>query len=503
MINTQTNCDKILKSFTIKINQWSLIMRLNKILKISLTLGLCVVFSFGKGEEINVNFKNLEIVDLIKIVSKILDKNILIDQDISGKIDFVSNKPVNKDDILNILMLTLEQKGFTIIDNNGILRLVKINDASKYNLPVVSQTIDIYGSLIGKTVEVVNLKNADVKAIVTIINGIITNKQYKNSNDKPYVSSDEESNSIILMGQKDELKYYKELIQQLDSDRQQVYVQARIIEVSEKGIKNVGLKYGLDGFQSGSNGLATFSSTLNGGTSSIGSISQMGGLDFKTMTSGLALGVTVNLLNQNGAADIVSEPSLLCINNKQSSIYVGETRSIKTGTTTTTGGNISDNYTREDIGLTLKVKPRISNGDKVSLEITTKMEDIGQTLTNGQPDTSKKDIVTTAIVNNGESIILGGYIKEKNEKIVEKIPLLGDIPFIGALFRNSSEIKDKINLVVIITPYIVPKTKDLTYIQNQLTELKILEEKFTKETILRLEKIKIKADKQLIDLEDV
>ena len=134
-------------------------------------------------------------------------------------------------------MLTLEQKGFTIIDNNGILRLVKINDASKYNLPVVSQTIGIYGSLIGKTVEVVNLKNADVKAIVTIINGIITNKQYKNSNDKPYVSSDEESNSIILMGQKDELKYYKELIQQLDSDRQQVYVQARIIEVSEKGIK--------------------------------------------------------------------------------------------------------------------------------------------------------------------------------------------------------------------------------------------------------------------------
>lgn len=618
-------------------------MRLNRVSKIGLSLLACTVLAFGKGEEININFKNLEIVDLIKIASKILDKNILLEQDIAGRVDFVSNKPVDKEDVLNILMYTLEPKGFTIVDNNGILRVVRINDASKYNVPVVNKTVETFqiitevftvsnvnvdvvsskirhlistsaklvtdkdsntimitdfvsniktikaviellsidakkyieevklknlqasdiqpelvlmaktiyneqvetekvaillnkdtnslmfvgkeanvkylvdyiknldsnGSLVAKTVEVVTLKNAEAKAVVTMISGIIANKQYKNPNDKPYASSDEESNSVILMGQKDELEYYKELVQKLDTDRQQVYVQARIIEVSEKGIKNVGLKYGIDGFQSGSAGLATFSSTLNNGVSSLSKVGQMGNLDLKTMTSGLALGVTVNLLNQNGAADIVSEPSLLCINNKQSSIYVGETRSIKTGTTTTSGGNTTDNYVREDIGLTLKVKPRISNGDKVTLEITTKMEDIGQTLTNGQPDTSKKDITTMAIVNNGESIILGGYIKEKNEKTVEKIPLLGDIPLIGALFRNSYEIKDKINLVVIITPYIVPKTKDLTYVRNQLAELKVLEDKFTKDAILRLEKKKLKADKeeieidkQLLDLED-
>ncbi len=622
-------------------------MRLNKIINIGLCMGLCATLASGKGEEININFKNLEIVDLIKIASKILDKNILLEQDIAGRVDFVSNKPVDKEDVLNILMYTLEPKGFTIVDNNGILRVVRINDASKYNVPVVNKTMETFqiitevftvsnvnvdvvsskirhlistsaklvtdkdsntimitdfvsniktikaviellsidakkyieevklknlqasdiqpelvlmaktiyneqvetekvaillnkdtnslmfvgketnvkylvdyiknldsnGSLVAKTVEVVTLKNAEAKAVVTMISGIIANKQYKNPNDKPYASSDEESNSVILMGQKDELEYYKELVQKLDTDRQQVYVQARIIEVSEKGIKNVGLKYGIDGFQSGSGGLAAFSSALNGGkaptiplTAGNGAV---GGLTLSSMKSGLALGVTVNLLNQNGAADIVSEPSLLCINNKQSSIYVGETRSIKTGTTTTSGGNTTDNYVREDIGLTLKVKPRISNGDKVTLEITTKMEDIGQTLTNGQPDTSKKDITTMAIVNNGESIILGGYIKEKNEKTVEKIPLLGDIPLIGALFRNSYEIKDKINLVVIITPYIVPKTKDLTYVRNQLAELKVLEDKFTKDAILRLEKKKLKADKeeieidkQLLDLED-
>jgi general secretion pathway protein D len=369
------------------------------------------------------------------------------------------------------------------------------------------KTVDTNGSLVAKTVEVVTLKNAEAKAVVTMISGIIANKQYKNPNDKPYASSDEESNSVILMGQKDELEYYKELVGKLDTDRQQVYVQAKIIEVSENKTRNVGIQYGIDGFTTGSGGLATFSSALNGGKAPTIPLngSSVGGLTLSSMKSGLALGVTVNLLNQNGAADIVSEPSLLCINNKQSSIYVGKTITIKTGTTTTTGGTIEDKTAREDIGLTLKVKPRISNGDKVALEINTKMEDVDEStgLVNSNPNTTKKDITTTAIVNNGESIILGGYIREKKEKKEHKIPLLGDIPYLGALFRNNYETSDKINLVVIITPYIVPKTKDLTYVRNQLAELKVLEDKYTKEAILRLEKMKLKADKESIEIDEV
>jgi general secretion pathway protein D len=375
------------------------------------------------------------------------------------------------------------------------------------------KNVDSNGSLVAKTVEVLNLKNAEAKAVVTMISGIIANKQYKNPNDKPYASSDEESNSVILMGQKDELEYYKNLIEKLDVDRQQVYVQARIIEVSESKMNNVGIQYGIQGFGAGSGGLATFSSALNSQVNPSVSLASLSpyGYNLATMKSGLSLGATINLLNQNGAADIVSEPSILCINNKQSSIYVGETRSIKTGTTTTTGSVTNDTFSRADIGLTLKVKPRISNGKKVTLDIETILEDIkNESGGNGQPDTTKKEIKTLAIVNDGESVILGGLIKNKVQKKEDKIPLLGDIPFLGALFRNSYSLEDKINLVVILTPYIVPQSKDLTYVRNQLAELKILEEKFTKDAILRLEKMKIKADKenietdkQLLDLEDI
>jgi general secretion pathway protein D len=191
----------------------------------------------------------------------------------------------------------------------------------------------------------------------------------------------------------------------------------------------------------------------------------------------------------------VSEPSILCINNKESSIYVGETRSIKTGSTTTSGGTTQDTYKREDIGLTLKVKPRISNGNKVLLELQTILEDVAQSTTNSQPDTSKKQIVTTAIVNNGENIILGGYIKNKKEKTTDKVPFWGDIPILGSLFRSNKEINDKINLVIIVTPYIVPKSKDLTFVREQLAKLKILEEKYTQDEIVRLKQLQLKLKK--------
>ena len=365
--------------------------------KIILSLAVTAALAYGRGEEININFKNLEINDLIKIASKIIDKNILMGQDVSGRVDFISNKPVDKEDVLNILIYTLEPKGFTIVENDGILRVVRLADASKYNIPVVSETIESYqmitevfvvenanvdvvsskirhlistnaklvtdkdanaivitdfvpniktiksvikllsidakkhieevklinlkaadiqpeivamakaiyneqietekvaillnkdtnslmfvgkkenveyltsylkgvdanGSLVAKIVEVVNLKNAEAKAVIAMINGIIANKQYKNPNDKPYASSDEESNSVILMGQKDELEYFKELITKLDVDRQEVYVQARIIEVSETKASNIGLKYGLTGSVANANGLTSISASLS------------------------------------------------------------------------------------------------------------------------------------------------------------------------------------------------------------------------------------------------
>lgn len=441
---------------------------------LSVLISLAFSISLFAKEEIVINFKDLEIKDFINITSKILNKNILVSTNILGKVKFVSNKKIYKEDVLDILTHVLESKGFTLVKNENFLQIVPSE------------------SLLKRTVEVIHLKNADSQNVIKIIDGIINKKIYTNKNDAPSASAADESNAIILMGPQEELHYLKKLITQLDLDRQQVYVKSRIIEVSESKTRNVGIKYGLSGSVANSNGLTSISAALSKDYA-LQSIPLINNVGTVINSDVLAMGVTINLLNQNGAANIVSEPSILCINNKESSIYVGETKSIITGTTSQTDGQSTSTYTREDIGLTLKVKPRISNANKVTLELSTVLEDASQ---DGSGDTSKKEVITTAIVNDGESVILGGYIKEKNEMREDKVPFFGDIPLIGSLFRNNLAARDKINLVIIVTPYIVPKSKDLTFIRNQLAQLKTLEDKYTKDVELRLEQTKNESKKE-------
>ena len=606
-----------------------------KLIKIVLLVLSLAIFANAKDEKININFKNLQIMDLVKITSKIIDKNILVTQNINGKVDFISNKAVDKKELIKILIYVLESKGYTLVDNDDMLRIVKLNEGAKSNVPVITskqkqsynqmvtevfkvynvnvdyivskirhlisknakivtnkdansivitdfmdniktikkivrimtigakksmevielkniqvldakknldaiaksifnpkietekvviiankennslvfignktntnylknyiKKVDSTDSLVKRVVEVYPLKNVEAKNVIKIIDGIIGKKKYIDINDKPLSSVDEESNSIVLMGPSTELEYVKLILKELDKEKAQVYVQARIIELNDKLVDEVGVKYGIFAGTAGSNGIGTLSSGLNGG-SPVLTTSNLD-LDIPNISNGLALGASISLLDQNEAADIVSEPSILALDNKESSIYVGDTISIKTGSTTTDGGNTNDNFQREDVGLTLKVKPRVSNDNKVTLEINTILEDVKTTSAGAgeNPDTTKKEVKTFAIVNNGESVIIGGLIEDKEEVANSDIPGLSKIPLLGGLFQHDSSNIRKRSLVIIVTPYIVPKSKDLTYVRNQLAELKLLEEKFLKESLIRLKEKQIKKRKKEID----
>jgi len=601
-----------------------------KVFRILLIIVLLNVLILGDSEYININFKNLQIKDLIKITAEVINKNILITKPIKGKVDFISNKRIRKDELINVLIYVLQAKGFTLVENNEILRIVNMKDTAQYNLPIINnrskryfqmvtkvfkvsysdvdyvaskvrhlistsanlltdkesnsliitdflaniktiekivnkitlgnkkyieviklknidaklasdnlkklaksffnekipkekvsifvnknnKTITLVGKkqnvnflkmqllkddssafLIKNVIEVISLKNVEAKNVMKILDSLLAKKKYSDASLKPLSSLDEESNAIILAGPLKEILFIKDLIKKLDKDKAQVYVQARIIEVNENLISEVGAKYGLAGGRGNSGGIYTFASSLNGGKSIAFDTSSIG-LSLPNLGSGLALGASINLLKENYALDIVSEPSILCINNQECSIYVGETISIKTASTTTDGGVRNDSFIREDIGLSLKVKPRISNDNKVTLNIETILEGVKRTVSlSGNPDTSKKAVKTTAIVNNGESVIIGGLIENKTEENTSKIPVLGDIPVLGHLFKNKSENSIQKNLVIIVTPYIIPKAKDLSYVRKELSLLKILENKFTKDMELRLLKNKLNNEK--------
>lgn len=346
------------------------------------------------------------------------------------------------------------------------------------------------------------LKNIEVENIVKILESIIERNSYEEGL-KPNISFIQETNSIVLTGQKDILEPFFELLKEIDKQKEQVYIQAKIIEVKNELVNKIGLSYGILKADSSSDGIMAISTSLNGGSKSLEDAATLLGIDVKKLNlkSGLALGASLNLLKQQGALDIVSEPSILAINNKESFIYVGEKISMQTSSSVTDGGTQRTNYEREDIGLTLKVKPRVSSNTKLTLEINTLLENLKvRSVGVSNPDTLKKEINTTAILSNGESVIIGGLIENKNEIVEEKVPVLGDVPIFGRLFRNESNLNKKNNLVIIVTPYIIQKNQDITYIRDKLTKLKELEERYLEESLSDLNvELKTKDKKELED----
>ena len=523
-----------------------------------LLLVFFLIFSFSSqantDDKININFKDLKISDFIMITSKIINKNILFTDKIEGTMDFIPNKEVSKSDLLKILDFVLEEKGYVLIDEKNILRVVKssmiekdtliiklnnlkaseakkkidlisamkfnkeeqkiaiIEDENNNSLTLLGQkkdlkflsdyirTIDNTNISNKKDIKIFPLKNVEASTVVKILEEIINKKEFITPNDKPLFSIDNESNSIVIMGFAEEISQIDELIKELDKEKTQVYVQARIIEVNDELVNQIGVSYGIFGARASNNVLSSFSSSLNNADIPTLSIE---GLKIPDLTSGLALGASLNLLKQNGALDIVSEPSILAINNKESSIYVGETISIKVSSSVTDGGTVKENYEREDVGLTLKVKPRISNDTKVTLEIEAILEGVKTTQTiSGNADTSKKQIKTTTILNNGESVIIGGLIENKIESTNQKVPVLGDIPLFGELFKNNINNSKKNNLVIIVTPYLIPKTKDITFVRNKLSELKNLEDKYLADSLVRLKEQALKKKIDAKNTED-
>jgi general secretion pathway protein D len=423
--------------------------------------------SFGYAKALHINFNNITTQNLIKITAKLLDTNIFFTTEIGGKVNFVTNGKIDKSNILQILSYDLQTKGYKIEKQNDDFIIKKEE--------IVTAIIPI--------------KHLEAKAVLKELEKLLSSEYLKPVKLQSSISLNKQNNAVILVGSNKFIHTLKNLVQKLDAPQQQVYVEAKILEVSRSKVENFGVQYGLNGFNSDGSTLTTLSSMVNGSdVVNPLSLSELGlyGYSPLSMKYGLSLGVAINLLNQNKALNVVSEPSLLCINNQQSSIYVGETQAIATGTTV--GTTTTTNYQREDIGLKLSVTPRIVQNKKVTLQINTVLEDIKKTQSTiiGIPNTDKKEIITTAIVNNGESVVVGGLIKNKLENIEDNIPFFSDIPLFGELFKNNYQINDKINLIIIMTPYIIPKEKDITFIRDQLARLEILTQKITAEVDQKL-----------------
>ncbi len=403
---------------------------------------------------------------------------------------------------------------------NSIILVGKKSNVDK--LLKYVKALDVKGESIEQKMYVIPLNNSNVDDMVKIIGKLVAQmnnmpspniKNAKNKKaTKAMVVGDKERNALIVLATPDQIKNIRSVVRKIDVPTPQVYVKAKIVEINVAKARQVGLKYGFESGKITTKGL--FSLAGNFGASTLMVSNKLLGFLSNTTTDSngntittnqfsfgnnikelFALGVKMDLLQQNGAAHTLSEPSILCSNNQDAEVYVGETRSILVSSSAgdTKDAVVRNKYSREDIGISLKVKPRISSHNKVALKVEAVLEDVvpGSGANTDRPTTTKRKVVTSAIVNNGQTIILGGLMKSSGGKSISKIPLLGDIPILGALFTSTQYNESKINVVVYLTPYIVRNSRDLDKLREFLSELDSIGAKFS--AIIR-EKLEKRAD---------
>ncbi len=288
------------------------------------------------------------------------------------------------------------------------------------------------------------------------------------------IQADPATNSLIISAPEPLYRSLREVIDQLDQRRAQVLVESLIVEVSEDAAAEFGIQW-----MTGAGNINSGGTSFIGGTNLGGSgLSGKGPTSIDALGGGLSLGVvkgTVDVLGnkvinlgvlaramQNtGQANILSTPNLLTLDNQSASILVGKTVPFVTGQYVTSGSNGSSNpfqtIEREDVGLKLNIRPQVSEGGSVKLDIYQEVSSIDEsrsTPTTGIV-TNKRAIDTSVLVDDGEIIVLGGLLEENVTVTSNNVPGLSSIPVLGELFKYESRKRTKTNLMVFLRPYVV------------------------------------------------
>lgn len=294
------------------------------------------------------------------------------------------------------------------------------------------------------------------------------------------IQADPNTNSLIITAPPDEMQNILAVIRQLDIRRAQVLVEAVIAEITEDNTREFGINFLLDG---SANDVPVGFSNLGDATS--GALGIAGALSTGAVPPSLGNGVSL-ALGRFGTGDvdfgflvraiasdadnnILSTPSVMTLDNEEAEIIVGQNVPFVTGTQLSANNNNPfQTIERQDIGLTLKVKPQINEGNSIKMELEQEVSGVNTTALTGASDitTSVRSIKTTVLVEDGQTIVLGGLIDDQIQEVEEKIPLLGDIPVIGNLFRYRSTQKSKQNLMIFLHPRIMRDGESATQFSN-------------------------------------
>jgi general secretion pathway protein D len=389
---------------------------------------------------------------------------------------------------------------FSVVADQRSNRLILRGDESfRDKMRVLISKLDQPSSTGGKT-KVIRLKHADAEDLADLLKGLMGDIVSEEtaaaggqggSKADASVYADEGLNALVIRADPSVLQELEGVIEELDVRRAQVLIEAAIVEIQDNTDNKLGIQWAL--YDQGASIPGAFTNFNEIGISAANVLGALidrdndpnGQVDAglignpttgitmgvgNTNSNGLSWGALIQALEGDAGANVLSTPKVITMDNHESSIIVGENIPIITGQSSSGGAGTSDPFTtieREDVGVKLIVTPSISEGDLVRLEIEQEISGVSPSTAGADIITTKRQIKTNVLADDGETIVLGGLIRDDVQMSESKVPLLGDIPWLGALFRSTSKVVTKQNLLVFLRPTILRDKASTRLVTNQ------------------------------------
>ncbi len=372
-----------------------------------------------------------------------------------------------------------EDSSLLIADDRTNSVLVGGGASGRLRLRTIISHLDTPLASEGNT-SVYYLRYAQAKNMVAVLTGVSGSIEKQQQTDAPAparampvnIQADENTNALVITAPPDIQRSLEAVIKQLDVRRAQVMVEGVIAEVSSSFNAELGVQWIVDGTPNGTGpvGLSKFTVPTGDSIDTIGATVAAGRIPI--FGNGLTLGLgrfdsssinfaaIIRALKADGSTNILSTPTLVTLDNEEAEIIVGEevpfvTGSFSTAGTVTSPANPFQTIQRQNVGISLKVRPQINEGNAVKLDIEQKIDSLSSRSDAVDLITNTRSIRTSIIVDDGQLVVLGGLIRDDLQETDQKVPLLGDIPLLGWLFRSKTTTKGKTNLMVFLKPTIL------------------------------------------------
>jgi len=387
--------------------------------------------------------------------------------------------------------------GVQIIADSRTNRLIFIGPSeARGKLAALAQSLDTPTTRSANT-RVIRLRHNDAKSLAETLGDISEGLKNPESGESAttarpqniLIRADESLNALVLLADPELIGTLESIVRQLDVPRAQVMVEAAIVEVSGDITDALGVQWAVDarGGTGGAGGVSFGNTGI-----SVGSV--LNAINENEIPEHLpdgaiigvgtrSFGALITALSSNSKSNLLSTPSLLTLDNQEAEILVGQNVPFQTGSYTTDAAGANNPFTtieRQDIGVTLKVTPHINEGATLRLQIEQEISSIAPSasLTAQAVDlvTNKRAIKSTILAEDGQVIVLGGLIQDDVTRTNAKVPLLGDIPFLGALFRSTQETHVKRNLMVFLRPTVIRDRAGLAALSGKkYSDIRVIE----------------------------